>query len=85
MNTEHLDPLADAIFLIGEIASDQNVPRNVRAKMQDIHAKLQSNAEHSVKVHDAANVLDEVSTDVNLDPFTRTQVYSVISMLEKLQ
>lgn len=85
MKAEQLNPLVDVITVLGDIANDQNVPRNVRAKMHGLHIKLQSSAEQSVKVHDALNALDEASGDINLDPFTRTQVYSAISMLEKLQ
>ncbi|HIH05241.1 TPA: hypothetical protein HA281_02570 [Candidatus Woesearchaeota archaeon] len=85
MKAEQLNPLADVITVLGDIASDQNVPRNVRARMQGLLSRMQSPAEQSVKVHDAHNALDEVSGDINLDPFTRTQVYSAISMLEKLQ
>ena len=85
MKAEQLNPLADVITVLGDIASDQNVPRNVRARMQGLLSRMQSPAVQSVKVHDAHNALDEVSGDINLDPFTRTQVYSAISMLEKLQ
>ena len=82
---EQVDPLTDILTVIGEISTDQNVPRNVRAKMQDIQNKLNSSTEQSVKIHDAMGTLDDISGDVNLDPFTRTQVYSIISMLEKLK
>ena len=82
---EQVDPLTDILTVIGEISTDQNVPRNVRAKMQDIQNKLNSSTEQSVKIHVAMGTLDDISGDVNLDPFTRTQVYSIISMLEKLK
>ena len=84
MKTE-LNPLADINAVLEDISHDQNVPRNVRTKMQDLRAKMQSGAEQSIKVHDALNAIDEVSGDSNIDPFTRTQVYSIISMLEKLK
>ncbi|HLD86446.1 MAG TPA: UPF0147 family protein [Candidatus Nanoarchaeia archaeon] len=83
--SEQLDALTDIISVLNEISLDSNVPRNVRAKMGEIQAMLNSAREDSVKLHDAMHALDEVSTDANLDSFSRTQVYSLISMLEKLK
>jgi uncharacterized protein (UPF0147 family) len=81
---EQVEPLMDIIALLSDMGSDQHVPKNVRVRMQNLIGVLQSSKEHSVKVHEAMNSLDAISNDINLDSYTRTQLFSVISMLEKM-
>ena len=79
-----LTELTDAIAQLSELSSDSSVPRNVRSKLQEMISVLQSTQENSIKIHEALNVLDDLSNDLNLDSFTRTQLYSIIGNLEKL-
>ena len=82
---EQVDQLVDVVAVLSDMGADQNVPKNVRTQMQSLVAVLQSAKEHSVKVHDAMNMLDRVSTDINLESYTRTQIFSLIGTLEKMQ
>ncbi len=82
---EQVDQLVDVVAVLSDMGADQNVPKNVRAQMQSLVVVLQSAKEHPVKVHDAMNMLDRVSSDINLDSYTRTQIFSLIGMLEKMQ
>lgn len=81
---QKMDEITPIVSLLNELMDDTNVPKNVRASFEDIITILDSNDDNSVKVHEALNILDSVSNDVNLESFTRTQVWSVVSMLEKL-
>ena len=69
---------------LSEIQEDSTVPRNVRAKIESITNTLKEDTELSIKVNKALNVLDEIANDVNLQAYTRTQIWNVMSMLEKL-
>ncbi len=82
---EQIEQLVDVIAVLSDMGADQNVPKNVRVQMQSLVTVLQSPTEHSVKVHEAMSMLDSVSSDINLDSFTRTQIFSLVSMLEKMQ
>jgi uncharacterized protein (UPF0147 family) len=82
---EQIEQMVDIIAVLSDMGQDQNVPKNVRSQMQHLVGILQSQKEHSVKVHDAMNTLDVASNDINLDSYTRTQIFSIVSMLEKMQ
>jgi uncharacterized protein len=68
-----------------EIQDDTSVPRNVRAHIQGIISALKADAELSIKLSKALNQLDEITNDVNLQSYTRTSLYNIMSVLEKLQ
>lgn len=70
---------------LGEIKEDATVPRNVRTKIESVIATLkEEDAELSIKVNKALNELDQIANDVNLQSYTRTQIWNIMSMLEKL-
>lgn len=69
---------------LGEIQEDATVPRNVRTQIQAIISTLKTDTELSMKVSRALSELDEVANDVNLQPHTRTQMYNIMTTLEKL-
>jgi len=79
-----MDDITPIVSLLSELVEDSNVPRNVRANFEEILSILgSSDDDSSVKVHEALNILDGISSDVNIESYTRTQVWSVVSMLEK--
>ncbi len=73
------------ITTLSEIKEDATVPKNVKAKMQEIIGTLEEDTILSIKVNKALNNMEEIAADVNLQPYTRTQIWNVISILEKLQ
>jgi uncharacterized protein (UPF0147 family) len=75
--------LDEVVDFLGELLSDNTVPRNIKMKIDGIIRILRENCEVSIRVNKALNDLDEITSDVNLQPYTRTQLWSVVSMLEK--
>ena len=69
---------------LNEIKEDDTVPRNVRTKIESVVSTLKEDTELPIKINKALNELDELSNDVNLQSYTRTQIWNVMSMLEKL-
>ncbi len=80
------EPSIDAIITsISELQEDNTVPKNVKEKVREIIGTLKDEKmEVSMKVDKALQLLDEVSEDSNLQPYTRTQVWNLVSMLEKV-
>ncbi|MBI4361203.1 UPF0147 family protein [Candidatus Micrarchaeota archaeon] len=76
---EKMYPLLDMLI------DDNSVPRNVRTKMADAKARLQSSDDFSTKISAAVYALDEVSNDVNLPMHARTLVWNLLSELEALK
>ena len=81
---EQISEVDIVITSLNEIQGDATVPRNVRTKIEAIIASLREEAEISIRVSKALNDLDEIASDINLQAYTRTQIWNVISALEKL-
>ncbi|MBI3027097.1 UPF0147 family protein [Candidatus Woesearchaeota archaeon] len=81
---EQLSEVDNVANSLEEIHEDITVPRNVRTKIESIVNTLKDSIEVSIKVNKALNDLDEIVNDVNLQPYTRTQLWNVMSVLEKL-
>ena len=74
----------NVIETLTELEEDTTVPKNVRLKIQNTIKNLKENTEISIKISKALNDLDEIADDINLQPYTRTQIWNVVSILEKI-
>ena len=74
----------DIVQALTALKNDDGVPKNVRTKIDLIISDLQDDNDLSMKVGKSLHNLDEISEDLNLPPFIRTQIWNVSSMLEKL-
>ena len=81
---EQISEISIMINRLNEIQEDLTVPRNVRARIEDIVNTLREDAELSIKVNRVLNDLDEIANDTNLQSYTRAQIWNVVSVLEKL-
>ena len=80
------DDVVEIIDYIEEFIQEDAVPKSVKSKLQSIAADLKSADESnlSLRVNEFLSMLDEMSSDNNLDQFTRQQIWSISSMLEAL-
>ena len=80
------DPrIANVIESLQEVADDGSVPRNVKEKLLLLIKILQNNKEDFLLRKDKAlSELDEVVEDTNLQAYTRTQIWNIVSVLEML-
>ena len=83
MKLEQQDLMGDIIETLGDLKEDGVVPKNIKIKVDTIIENLSQESEVSMKVNKALNVLDEISDDPNLQSYTRTQIWNIVSMLEK--
>ena len=67
---------------LDELKDDATVPKNVRLRIGRVIQVLNDKSENDIKVSKALNELEEIADDVNLQSYTRTQVWNVISALE---
>ena len=76
--------IADVIEVMTDLMNDNTVPRNIKMKMDGIIKSLQDKQDKSLKINKALSVLEEISDDNNIQPYTRTQLWNIVSMLESL-
>ncbi len=74
-----------AIEALEELRTDNTVPKNIKQKIAGIIESLKDGKELSMKINRALNELDEISDNNNIQPYTRTQIWNVVSLLESLQ
>ena len=68
-----------------EVGQDTAVPKNIKEKLKQIVKELKNNKEElSIRKDKALSELDEVVQDTNLQPYTRTQLWNIVSALEML-
>ena len=79
--------IASIVEYLGSIEQDTSVPKNIRAKIGGAIEFLQeeNNKTESVKIDHVLQQLDELSDDPNLTAYTRTQIWNVVSTLERRQ
>ncbi len=71
--------------MLNALKEDNAVPKNVRLKIENIIEVLNGKTEVQIKVSKVLNELEEIADDVNLESYTRTQVWNVVSALEKIK
>jgi len=76
--------LNKVISLLNEIGEDQSTPKNVKERMIKVADILKQEVDFSIKVHKALNELDDIISDNNMQHYTRTQIWNVVSLLEKI-
>jgi len=82
MNSKELEK--ETIETLEELETDINIPKNIKNKIQDIINILKEETEISIKINKALHELDEISDDPNLEAYTRTQIWNIVSILEKI-
>ena len=74
--------MKEIISALEELNGDSTVPKNIKNKIIAIIQVLNEKVEKPIKISKALTELEDVSDDVNMQAYTRTQIYNIISMLE---
>ena len=69
-------------FALQELQTDSSIPKNVKSKIESIISILNSGCEIPIMLNKALNDFDEIVSDINLQPHTRTQIWNIVSILE---
>jgi len=80
MNTE----LKRIIELLEEMLNDTTVPKNVKSVITNMIKTLKEEKDVCVASYKALNILEDLNDDSNVQSYTRTQLWDIASMLEKL-
>ena len=73
----------EAMSLLQEIINDQTISKNIKSTMNQVALILQEECDTPVKCDKAIQVLT-IGEDPNIDMFTRTRIWSLLSMLESI-
>ncbi len=77
---DNLKPVIDAL---NEMKEDNTVPKNVKAKVEKMtECILKGDGDLSLRLNQCVNEFEEISNDVNLQPYTRTQIWNIVALIE---
>ena len=71
------------VEVLTDLGGEGGVPRNVQERIEEIVNILKEKTELKIRVNKALHELDEVADDPNLQQYTRTQIWNIVSVLEK--
>ena len=78
------EQIKEIIDVLQDLEEDASVPKNVKDKIKNTIDILKEDGDLKLCVNKALHELDEIADDPNLESYTRTQVWNVVSLLEKL-
>jgi len=78
------EQLQQIIEMLLEIRGDPTTPKNVKGKIEVVVSILKDGEDSSIRINKALDELDEIVGDNNLQQFTRTQIWNIVSLLEKI-
>jgi len=78
------EPVKEVIDVLNDLNEDTTIPKNIRSKINGIISTLKDKADVSIRVNKALNDLDEIANDTNMEPYIRTQIWNIVSLLEKV-
>lgn len=67
------------------ILDDNTVPRNIRKNIEEAKNSIMSEGDMSVNIATAVYKLEDISNDINMPFHTRTEIWSILSELEKIK
>ncbi|MAE42984.1 hypothetical protein CMO93_04380 [Candidatus Woesearchaeota archaeon] len=77
--------IENVVAVLNSLKEDNTVPKNVRMKIEGAIKILNDDTEMKIKVSKVLSELEEIADDVNLQSYTRTQIWDAISVLEKVK
>ncbi len=77
-----MDQLTTVIAALRELEQDNQIPKNVKVKITGTISVLEQNAEMPIKVSRALQELEQLTEDNNMQAYTRTQIFNIVSLLE---
>ncbi|MBW3023206.1 UPF0147 family protein [Candidatus Woesearchaeota archaeon] len=74
--------ITEVVDNMKEIYEDNTIPKNVKLKLGVVIEILEENGDISMKISKAIHELEDLVEDKNLQAYSRTQLFNVISILE---
>lgn len=81
---EHEQEVQQVIMTLKELINDDSIPRNIKSKFQEMITILQQHDTLSIRINKVLSAMDEIADDTNIQPYTRTQIWGITSMLESI-
>jgi len=71
--------------MLSMIKEDPATPKSLREKINGMNELIDSDKDVQLKIESLQQQLEDISNDINLPSFVRTQVWSVSGALEQVE
>ena len=78
------EKISEIINSMKELMDDGVVSKNVKSKIESAMAALSEKEEVSIRVNKALDELEDIADDTNMEPYTRSQIWNLVSALEMI-
>ena len=83
---EYQQKLEQALAILKVISDDHTTPRNIRRVAKGASEVLRDESlTPAVRASNAIDMLEEISQDPNMPPYTRVRIWNTISALEGIR
>jgi len=76
--------IQEVVEVIVEIIDDDSTNKNIKESLSKVINILKQEEDLIVKIHNALQELEEITENKNMESFTRSSIFNVVSMLESL-
>ena len=78
--------MKQSIAILSMISEDRTTPRNIRRVAKNALNMLGDDSmTRAVKAANVISILDDISQDPNMPPYTRTRIWNIVSLLEVIK
>ena len=74
----------DVIEMFEELEDDSTVSKGVKLKISSMKDELKNARNLGLSVNKVLSELEDLSSDVNISPYVRTQFWHITSLLENI-
>lgn len=83
---EYEGRIKQAMGILGEVSQDNTTPRNIRRAAKSAIDSLQAQSlSLGVRAANAISILEDISQDPNMPPYTRVKLWNAVSLLEAIK
>jgi len=83
---EYEERITQALSILGKVSEDTTTPRNIRrAAKEAMNSLQQKELTPAVRTANAVSILDEISQDPNMPPYTRVAIWNAVSAIEAIK
>ena len=83
---EYEERIKQALSILSKVSEDTTTPRNIRrAAKEAMNALHQKELTPAVRTANAVSILDDISQDPNMPPYTRVAIWNAVSAIEAIK